>query len=208
MPKVPRDIQSLLDAAETQLRRVGGSYQTALAGNDLPDTVTVEIKNLLENERSILDYLAFHVRTSCCTRPNAKEKIYFPIASTRKAFRTKAGKTFPGLQASNPELWTYLDSVQPYPRRGENALRDLTSLVNRKKHVALVRQQRREVPIGQKIPAGFGPAVFRKADFGASPADDGWIEFRFVGMKRSALWVLGRIRTTVDEITDEVLRRI
>jgi hypothetical protein len=208
MPKVVQDLRALTQVAETQVSRLNDAYQIALAGNDLPDTVAVEIKNLLENERSILDYLAMHIRTSCCARPKAKEKIFFPFANRRAEFSRKARRAFPGLEESRSDLWTYLDSVQPYPQRGESSLRDLVWLVNRKKHVALVRQQRREVAIGQKMPAGFGPAVFRKADFGASAADDGWIEFRFVGMKRSALWVLGRIRITVDEIAENVLRRI
>ena len=208
MRAVPRDIRTLLAACEAQLRSIGDAYQTALAGDDLPETAFVAIKNLLENERSVLVYLAMHIRVSCCSPPKPREKIYFPIFGKRKTFVVKADKWLPGLQTSNRELWNYLDSVQPYPQRGENSLRDLNWLVNRKKHVALVRQERREVPIGQRLPAAFGPEVFRKADFGADPAEDGWIAFRFVGMRRSALWVLGRIQTTVDQVVEDVLRLI
>lgn len=201
---IPTDIRALLETAERQLDRINAAYKVALAGADIPDETTVDIKNFLENHRSALDYLAMNIRRACCRKPKPNEKIYFPIRSSRTAFRRAAKSSFPGLETGRPDLYSRLDALQPYPQREENPLRDLNKLVNPKKHVALVRQVRHEANRPAEMPTQFGPAIFRKSMFDHGTEADAWISFRFMGMNRSAIWVLGRIHLHVGEIVEDI----
>lgn len=201
---LPCDIKALLNAAERQLDAINKAYRVALAGTDIPDEVTVEIKNFLENHRSALEYLAIRIRKTCCARPGPKEKVYFPIVSSRKEFTKAVKRSFPGLEPFRPDVFSALDAVQPYPQRGENPLRDLTKLVNSKKHRGLVRQIRHEASRPSEMPPQFGPAVFRKSMFNPAVEADRWIGFRFAGMNRSAIWVLGRIHIHVGKVIDDL----
>lgn len=206
MATIPLNIRALLRAAEKQINEVDNAYKVALGGHDIPDEVTVGIKNLLENHRSALDYLAKAIREKHCPATAPRARVYFPILDSPETFSTRTKDWFPGLAEADPELWKYLEKIQPYPERGESELKNLRDLVNEFKHTKLVRQERIETPLDQK-PLGL---IFRKSDFtcrhdsDCRHENDTWIGFQFENVQGSALFILGRIHLRVEEVIEEV----
>ena len=73
------DIQALLTQAREQLREVEGKYQSSLTAKSVSPDLKVKIKNLCENLRSVLDYLAHDIRETKCSQPKENDRFYFPI---------------------------------------------------------------------------------------------------------------------------------
>lgn len=123
------------------VRRLG-KIATTYAYNPSPPTksneLRLELKSLLENYRSVLDYLAHDIAAICKPPPKPKN-VFFPIAGpaeNRKQFEGRLRKGFPGLERIAPELFRYLVSIQEF--EGTSWLRLLGATVNQMKHRGLV----------------------------------------------------------------------
>jgi hypothetical protein len=94
----------------------------------------VALKNILENLRSTLDYLArdvvLHLKN---TNPNVKEKVYFPYGQRENHFKSSIKKNFPTLKSSAPEIYDVIEAIQPF-KQNHNWLTDLCGLTNDAKH--------------------------------------------------------------------------
>jgi len=105
--------------------------------NQLHPSTRIELKAILENYRSILDYLAHFISTACDPIPKRKE-IHFPIASFSEGentFKKKLRKVYPRLHKNSPEIFEILMKVQHF---SEGAwLRSLADLTNSSKHHSL-----------------------------------------------------------------------
>ncbi len=101
------------------------------------DDLRVDLKNILENYRSALEYVAHHLADKCVPRP-PPERVQFPVASSGddvNSFSKKLDKWFPGLSTSAPAAKDFLISIQEF--RGEEWLRNLADLSNFNKHRSL-----------------------------------------------------------------------
>lgn len=101
----------------------------------------VELKNLLENYRSALDYVAHYLADRCTPKPDAK-KVQFPVANendTAATFGKKLDRWFPGLSTSVPNAKAHLLSIQQF--NGDTWLNQLSELANFNKHHSLSPQE-------------------------------------------------------------------
>lgn len=96
----------------------------------------VEVKNACENLRSALDYIAADIRDTCCVRLKKSKRFYFPILPNRAHFSRKVERWFPGLESRAPDLWEFLESIQPY-QPGHSWLRDLNQVTVSHRHRGL-----------------------------------------------------------------------
>lgn len=120
------------------------------------DTLSVNLKNLLENYRSALDYTAHHIANLCNPKP-APNSVQFPIAKSGELagdFEKKLDKWFPDLINNSPKVRDYLLSIQEV--NGESWLRQLADLSNFNKHHILSDQE----------PGDFFSTVVRFGDAG------------------------------------------
>ncbi|CAM9965070.1 unnamed protein product [Phaeothamnion confervicola] len=101
----------------------------------------VDLKNILENYRSSLEYVAHYLADRCNPRPEA-ENVQFPVAKDKDdaiSFGRKIDKWFPGLALESPIAKQYLLDIQWF--NGELWLKWLAKLSNYNKHRSLSSQQ-------------------------------------------------------------------
>src|SRR5438445_2719326 len=136
------NIDALLARSDQDFVNIRGNYEKSLHQKAVSPELKIDIKNFCGNLRSVLDYIAHDVREVCC--PLAPQAIfYFPILPNMESFNATIRKAYPGLQAARPDVWNYLQSVQPYqPNR--QWLGDFNRLNNEHKHDNLVEQKRTE----------------------------------------------------------------
>jgi len=146
-PTRRNDVQALLRAAADQLLTIEGGYERALRDESLD--LRVPVKNLMENLRSALDYMAHDIYESCCKAGRTAsgrsdpKNIYFPYGQQEEDFRSGLGASLPGLQAAAPKVYDLLIAIQPF-RCADSWLHDLCSILNTKKHDHLTPQVRQE----------------------------------------------------------------
>jgi len=168
-------IELLLKYAEdVQHMEIFRDYELAVESRTVPEFLPVRIKNLCENLRSVLDYLAQEIWESFGKKAGRRPKIYFPIESSRRRFEDRTDRLFPHLRKRAPELFAFLERIQPFPDSGEEWLARFKHLNNRSKHFDLVLHQSRTAPVGSSAAASLGPVVHLDQRSGE------WVEFRFV----------------------------
>jgi hypothetical protein len=141
------DVNTILAAAKEQFESIRKNYDRALREQSLD--LRVPVKNLMENLRSSLDYMAHDIYESCCQaariaagKPDPRN-IYFPYGRTEADFNSGVGSSLPDLSSNSPEIYDLIASMQPF-RCNESWLYDLCSILNEKKHDKLKAQVRSE----------------------------------------------------------------
>ena len=141
------DVDVILIAATKQYKMVRQDFEKALRDKSLD--LRVPVKNLMENLRSALDYMAHDIYESCCKSPRAAsgqsdpKNIYFPYGQTEADFKARAESSLPGLASNAPNVYKMLLSIQPF-FCGDSWLYDLCVILNEKKHDRLKAQERSE----------------------------------------------------------------
>lgn len=141
------DVDAILEAAAKQLNEVKAKYDEALRDKSMD--LRVPVKNLMENLRSSLDYMAHDIYDICCkpsliaTEQPYPRKIYFPYAKSEQDFKSRIDAVLPGLQAQSNAVYDLLLSVQPF-ECNDTWLHDLCKVLNENKHDRLVPQERKE----------------------------------------------------------------
>jgi hypothetical protein len=217
------DIKALLAKCEGDLATIEVAYRSSLASQIVSTALRVEIKGFCENLRSVLDYLARDILDAHCGGKSDSKRLYFPILPDRKSFEAQASRSFPSLEKAAPDLWHYLESIQPYSGPEREWLGQLNRINNENKHEALVQQIRtstQEVRVdtqggGRVSWSRPGVRFGRGVSIGGVPIDPRtqlpvpsptqtvtiieWVDFRFEGIGVSAL---GLLRTSLAGITD------
>jgi len=101
------------------------------------EELRVDLKNLLENHRSALEYVAHYMAEKCSPVPRPKD-VQFPVAKPSDdpvTFSQKLNRWFPGLASKYPALTTHLISIQPF--NAEQWLHRLSEMTNYHKHHSL-----------------------------------------------------------------------
>jgi hypothetical protein len=216
------DIKALLKRSAGDFKTLQVKYEQCLHAQTIPSDLKIDIKNLAGNLRSVLDYIANDIRDKYCSPVKPKEQFYFPILSDVASFNAQCAKWYPSLQNSCPDLWAYLESIQPY-HQGCEWLSHFNRLNNENKHESLVEQTRTETKrIDVKFNGGrvnwnpdavkFGPGV-RIGGVPVNPSTQMpvpdssqkveviiWVDFRFDGIDVSALVLLKNSLEGISEI--------
>lgn len=222
---------ALLARASSDLAKVEAGYNASLHARAIATDLKIDIKNLCENLRSVLDYLAQDIRVKYCPPAKSSDRFYFPVLPDRGKFEVQVDRWYPGLTTAAPRLWGYLESVQPY-QPGRQWLGLFNRLNNENKHGDLVHQTRAETKQVRAMSSGgaqvswnpdsvtFGPGV----SIGGVPVDPRtqmpvphpslkverttWVDFQFAGLNVSALWLLKTSVAGIREIVAEVERHL
>ncbi len=134
-------IEALLKKVRTDFARLKDEYNASLHQKHVGDDLKVSIKNIFENLRSCLDYLAHDIFEVHCVNGKKPVRLYFPIRPSAPEFGTAITKEYPDLQTTAPQVYGLLEAVQPYR---DPWLGQFNKLNNHNKHQDLVEQSRTE----------------------------------------------------------------
>lgn len=134
-------IKALLAKAESDFKAVKADYEASLHEKHVREELKVGIKNIFENLRSCLDYMAHDIFESHCAGAKQPGRLYFPIRQSAKEFSSAITTDFPGLVAASPGTYQILKSIQPFH---DPWLGQFNKLNNHNKHQDLVEQIRSE----------------------------------------------------------------
>lgn len=128
------DIAALLDDAAEQMRTAEKLHDEALDNADARSRFKTRVKNVLENQRSALDYLAVGITKEYGT---PKGLIYYPLAQSEDEFAAVMERKMPGVTAAQPDIAAAIQRHQPY---NNEWLRELSQLTREQKHNQLTLQ--------------------------------------------------------------------
>ncbi len=141
------DTRTIVTAARKQYESIRKDYDRALREHTLD--LRIPVKNLMENLRSALDYMAHDIYDICCKpvriitgKPDPRN-IYFPYGCTELDFKAGLGSSLPELDTNSPAVYDLVTSIQPF-RCNDPWLCDLCSILNQNKHDKLTAQVRSE----------------------------------------------------------------
>lgn len=192
-------------------------YETSLHDRVIRDDLKVDIKNIFENLRSCLDYLAHELFEAFCGGATKADRLYFPIRQTPTEFKQTIQRDYPGLQSNCKALYDILESMQPFR---DPWLGQFNRLNNENKHQDLVEQTRTEsrlvtvtAPGGGAVSWGPGVTFGSGVRVMGVPIDPGtqlpmpndtvstnittWVDFRF---REGGQSVLSFIDMSIDRV--------
>jgi len=143
------DIKRMLEHIDKDLASLENEYTSSLRAKELPASLAIDVKNLMENLRSCLDYMAQDIYEIVIEPHRSKaglkplKKAYFPYGKTKADFDGAVTKNLPDLSSLSPNVYGILESIQPF-NAGITWLVDLCSTVNTNKHDSLSPQERSE----------------------------------------------------------------
>jgi len=134
-------IEALLKKATADFADLKKAYQSSLSQKHVSDDLKVSIKNIFENLRSCLDYLAQDIFETHCAGSKKPDRLYFPIRATSAEFTKAMAKDYSGLQGRSKAVYDVVEAIQPY---NASWLGSFNKLNNHNKHQDLVEQTRTE----------------------------------------------------------------
>lgn len=199
-------IEALLKRANADFAELKAAYESSLNDKHVREDLKVSIKNIFENLRSCLDYLAQDIFETHCGTAGKADRLYFPIRATAGEFGQAISKDYPGLHAAAKTVYDILEGVQPYR---DPWLGQFNKLNNQNKHQDLVEQTRteaRRVTVsrgGHSVSWGPGVTFGRGVSVAGVPIDPRtqmplphpeartdvvvWVDFRFKEIGQSVL---------------------
>lgn len=171
------DATELITHAQRTLPRIKQAYDESLHEQTVKPTLRIEIKNLLENLRSALDYCAHGLFDAFGSSAILNPRIYFPYAKmseTQAQFRSanRIEKCIPGITSSRPDIVARIEAYQHYSDPSNRWLPLFMAMINENKHKYLTPQTRHEKR-GLEVRSGgaaikLGPGVSIGLGTGAS----------------------------------------
>jgi hypothetical protein len=215
-------IKALLKKADSQIQQIEAEYNKSLHAKAIEPALRVDIKNVCENLRSVLDYLAADIRERYCPKASGTDRFYFPILPDKKTFDNRVDQWFPGLRQAAPALVPALEAVQPF-QAGQEWLGHFNRLNNDNKHGDLVEQTCVEAQETKVTGQGGGGVSWTSGvTFGSGVSVMGvpidpktqlpvphpsikveritWVDFQFAGIGISALGLLKRALSAITTI--------
>lgn len=142
--KRENDISELILTCESSLLTVESKYIESLDLKYAPRILSIQIKHIINDLRTILDYLACEIRETNLPDKKPRDYFYFPIKNNKADFFSQLTKEYPNLSLVNPKLVSYLESIQPYNNEKFKWLLHLIYLDNHNKHFKLIEQTKTE----------------------------------------------------------------
>jgi hypothetical protein len=217
------DIHDLLDHTDEQLALVEQLYRRSLEAKEQGKRLKPQIKNVLDNQRSALDYLAHHIyeRHGALTSKGTKAKSYYPIANSPQEFDAWFDKNLPGVRAKRPDIADAIKRHQSW-QPDHDWLKWLAGLSVESKHRILTPLENAEgrvttyrLPNGETIEvqtekgARFintttGEVGDADLFFGEPLTEDSYSDWMFAEPRLPALGVLQTIQTGVRVVVADV----
>ncbi|WP_214401584.1 hypothetical protein [Pseudonocardia lacus] len=118
--------------------------------------IQVKVKNILENQRSALEYIAHEAVGHF---GESGKRSYYPLAPTPSEWLKVMRKNLPGVESSRPDVTALFEKHQPY-QPGHEWMMKLSAQVNDLKHKRLVPHVLDEIPfIDVGLPGGMSIRV-------------------------------------------------
>nr|WP_308414056.1 hypothetical protein [Serratia nevei]MDQ7766945.1 hypothetical protein [Serratia nevei] len=155
-------VQQLFVEVNSSIGQIESLYEEAKTDETKNFDYNVKVKNTLENLRSALDFIASDISEH--TKISGKGgRVYFPYGNNDADFRSSIGRSFPGLQSSNIDIYNALESFQTH-KTGDSIVVDMCMLTNSNKHNDLSKYVRVNSPesnidIGNFVSLGNGGSV-------------------------------------------------
>jgi hypothetical protein len=169
----------LIEHASKDFIKIKQEYQDSLKKKSIPQSLQIDVKNLMENLRSSLDYLArdiYEKHLHNYRKSKGKREIidiYFPYGKNEKDFKSSLGRSLPELDTVCPKIYTIIENIQPH-KCGNDWLYNLCNILNQNKHNALTPQE--QISKGTSYQVGpRGGQAFISAPAGAIKAPPGAI---------------------------------
>jgi hypothetical protein len=219
-------IEALLKRCDEDIVIIEQEYNNSLHRQKIAPDLQVKIKSFCEHLRSALDYVAHDIRETYCKNADPGMRFYFPILASQSEFESQTNKWYPQLDGRAPDLWAYLESVQPY-HEGYAWLAAFNRINNDNKHSDLVEQTRAETervrvstPCGSVAWTPQNVKFGRGVSIGGIPVDPTtqmpvphpsqkverviWVDFHFAGEGLSALGLLKQPLAGIRNITKDI----
>lgn len=176
------DVENLLAHVEKSLVNIKNTYDQSLYDKTIPPFLPIDIKNVMENLRSALDYAAKDIATIVCKMDTAlPKKIYFPYGKNKQNSDSLIEKNLPNLKIAHPDIHSLIESVQPHACC-DTWLYDFCQILNNNKHDCLspqtrISQKTYSIGLKGKPPTISAPAGAIAAEPGAISINGVPIEF-------------------------------
>ena len=143
------DAKELVNHAKQALSKLRQAYNESLAEKAIKPILLIEIKNLMENLRSALDFSAHELFDAYGSSAQANPRVYFPYATlnqTQAQFQAakRIETCIPGITATRPDIVARIESYQHFADPSNRWLRLFMALNNENKHQQLTPQTRQE----------------------------------------------------------------
>jgi len=135
------DIVTLLEDTNKQIKAAETLHDQALDNPAVRGAFKARIKNILEPQRSALDYLAVEITKRY---GSSKGLVYYPLAQAEQEFPTEMDSKMPGVASAKPPIAEAIKRHQPFQPNYE-WLRELNQLTRHQKHTGSSTQLVREV---------------------------------------------------------------
>jgi hypothetical protein len=133
-------IQALVSKSKKDFTSLKADYDASLQHQVISEELKIDVKNIFENLRSCLDYIAHDIYEACITG-NTPRRLYFPIRQSRAEFDQAINSDFPNLSAIQSEVYDLIEAIQPY---NDDWLGKFNKLNNNNKHQDLEEQTKTE----------------------------------------------------------------
>jgi hypothetical protein len=144
------DIDTLLVAADEDIDDIASMYKASLATKQVPQRLRADIKNVLENPRSVLDYLAVAITEKFGT---PRRSICYPLATSDTDLARRMVSAMSGVAEKRKRITKKIGDHQLY---NSPWLKHLSTLVRENKHNRLTPQERRQNLIVAPTAGGAG----------------------------------------------------
>ncbi len=143
------DANSLVKKSVLDLEGLKAAYEQSLSQQFVSPELLIDIKNLMENLRSALDYAAHGLFTSYGCSAKVDPKVYFPYAIASQSltdFRNanRIESCIPGIVATRPDIVLKLEGYQHFSGKQWRWVPMFMALNNSNKHQQLTPQIRRQ----------------------------------------------------------------
>jgi hypothetical protein len=154
------DARTLVEHSAAKLDTLRALHANCLVTRSITADFLVEVKNFMENLRSVLDYCAHGLFDKYGQSRNARPNIYFPYVTPpddKLRFRNHViERSIPGLLLARPDIVETLETYQYFGNTG-NWLHLFMRITNENKHEQLTPQVEKKytvVKLSATIPAG------------------------------------------------------
>lgn len=211
------DAKELVSHSGAKLEKIRVLHQKCLNEQVVEPALLIEIKNLMENLRSALDYCASALFEKYGRSKKAHPKVYFPYAKLsedKNKFRAEiVDRCLPGVLGSRPDIAEKLESYQHFGNTG-NWLALFIELTNENKHQRLSPQIHKHYKMacisGSIPPGGMVEIDLSRIPLGTSP--DGtyraiggtWTGLEFTANGAPVLPLLEHAFTVIRSIVNEL----
>ena len=106
-------IQALISKSKKSFISLKTDYDASLQDQTISEELKIDVKNIFENLRSCLDYIAHDIREACIVGSTVN-RLYFPIRQSRIEFDQAINKDFQNLSFLHSDVYNLIEAIQPY----------------------------------------------------------------------------------------------